>query len=113
MTIERDEPWHHKVDMCLTLAASAKRTLTYDALATEADIPAPHRIHKLTTFLETLICEDVASGRPIRAALVISKVRGRPAPGFFDCCRAQQLEIDDEGAFHQRQLDALFTPSQS
>lgn len=111
--MHRDEPWQHKVEICLTLAASGNRTLTYDALATEAAIPAPHRIHKLTTFLEALICEDVASGRPVRAALVISKVRGLPAPGFFDCCRAQQLEIDDEGAFHQSQLTALFTPSQS
>ncbi|KIN72585.1 hypothetical protein Z949_1762 [Sulfitobacter guttiformis KCTC 32187] len=36
--------------------------------------------------LECLIEEDVTAGRPLIAALVVSKARsGLPAPGFFEC----------------------------
>lgn len=60
--------------------------VTYQFVAKALDISPPNTIHQLTIALETLIEQDAATGRPLIAALVISKARGGlPAPGFFDC----------------------------
>ena len=41
------------------------------------------------------MADDYQSGRPLRAAVVISKTRGGlPAPGFFD--KAKELGLDFE-----------------
>ena len=55
----------------------------------------PHKIHRLTAWLEQLMAEDHDNERPLRAAVVISKARGGlPAPGFFD--KAKELGLDFE-----------------
>lgn len=62
--------------------------MTYQALAKALELSPPNTIHQLTVALEDLIEEDVAAGRPLIAALVISKARGGlPAPGFFECAQ--------------------------
>jgi hypothetical protein len=67
-------------------------TLTYLQAADAIRLPPPRRIHRVTRLLEKLMREDAAAGRPIRAALVVSRVRnGLPAPGFFD--RAVRLGV--------------------
>ncbi|MGC6518368.1 MAG: hypothetical protein ACON49_10140 [Candidatus Puniceispirillaceae bacterium] len=70
--------------MSLAVLAQTAQLITYHELALSAGIPAPHRIHKLTLFLEALIKEDITAKQPVRAALVVSKVTNIPAPGFFD-----------------------------
>ena len=87
--------------------------ITYAALAERAEIPSPHRIHKLTEFLEQLIDTDSAQNRPLRAALVISKTGTQlPARGFFLHCEARGLFSSQHPpsaqAFHTACLDALF-----
>ena len=101
---QRDAPaWHLTTEMTLLILAQKAEMITYEDLAHAACIPAPHRIHKLTNYLEALIEEDIKQGAPIRAALVISKVRGLPAPGFFDVLDRCQLAYDKQdrlGAHH-------------
>ena len=80
--------WHQRALMALASIAQANKLITYAELAETAAIPGPHRINKLTIWLEDLIAEDHAAGAPIRAARVISRSRGGlPAPGFFIACR--------------------------
>ena len=86
--------------------------ITYQALAKALDLSPPHTIHQLTIALESLIEEDAAAGRPLIAALVISKARaGLPAPGFFDCAqRVGRFGGDPSGldaqAFYAAEFDA-------
>jgi hypothetical protein len=44
----------------------------------------PQTIHRITQALEVLMAEDAAAGRPLLAALCISRSQQRlPARGFF------------------------------
>ncbi len=85
------------------------QTLTYLEVADHLAIAAPKRIHRTARLVEKLMRRDFDAGRPIRSALVISRVRnGLPAPGFFD--RARRLGLldhDDEWVFHQQLLSQL------
>ena len=107
---QRDAPdWHLKTEMTLLILAQKAEMISYDDLAKAVDVPSPHRIHKLTTYLETLIEQDIRQGEPIRAAVVISKIRGLPAPGFFDTLDRCQLAYDksDKLRAHRELLNAL------
>lgn len=112
---EADKPvWHSRADMALTSLLAARRLSTYGELAEASAITPPHRIHKLTLWLEETMRQDAEAGLPVRAAVVISKQRGMPAPGFFAQAKALGLyEGPEKGpeaaAFHQACLDALFT----
>ena len=47
-------------------------------------MPPPHAIHKLTLALEDLVREDHAAGRPLLAAVAVSRTgNGIPGRGFF------------------------------
>jgi len=107
---QTDAPdWHLKTEMTLLILAQKAEMITYDALANAVDVPAPHRIHKLTNYLEELIEQDIAQGAPIRAAIVISKIRGLPAPGFFDMLDKCHMSYDktDKLGSHHKLLKAL------
>lgn len=68
----------------LTEAAGRQATLRYADLARDAQVPPPHTIHKTAELLEELLREDHAAGRPLLAALAVSRRDdGTPAPGFF------------------------------
>ena len=85
--INADTSWQHRAEMALATAQQAGQTITYAEMADAAKIPNPHRIHKLTEWLENTMRRDHAAGKPLRAALVISRNRdGLPAPGFFLLC---------------------------
>jgi hypothetical protein len=84
MASNDDTSWHMRAEIALLAALRAGQAITYEGLATAAEIPAPHRIHKLTLWLEASMAEDVAAGRPLRATIVISRRYDRPAKGFFD-----------------------------
>ncbi|MFP4335712.1 MAG: hypothetical protein ACOC0Q_00485 [Wenzhouxiangella sp.] len=85
------------------------QTLTYLELADAVAMPGPQRIHRATRLLERLMKEDAETGRPLRSALVVSRVgNGLPAAGFFD--RARRLGLfdgEDPSAFHRQQLLGL------
>lgn len=107
---QRDAPdWHLKTEMTLLILAQKAEVITYDALANAVGVPSPHRIHKLTNYLEMLIEQDITQGVPIRAAVVISKIRGLPAPGFFDVLDRCHMPYDkaDRLGTHHRLLQAL------
>jgi len=103
--------WQTHVDNILFYAASQMRCITYAALAEQAQLPAPHRIHTLTGYLEILMKEDAEAKRPLRASVVISKARqGLPANGFFMLCAELGLMTPDmdRRTFHQDCLSAMF-----
>ena len=76
--------WQIRAEIALESTIQARQCLNHAALAETARIPAPHRIHKLTGWLEVLITRDHHAGKPLRAAAVISRRRnGVPAPGFL------------------------------
>jgi hypothetical protein len=64
--------------------ASQGETITYRDLAARAEVPPPHTIHTLTLLLEDLVREDHAAGRPLLAAVAVSRAQaGVPGAGFF------------------------------
>ena len=67
----------------LRTQARAQRSITYQDLAELALIPSPHKIHNLTLMLEDMIRVDHAAGRPLLAALAVSKTSGLPGKGYF------------------------------
>ena len=72
------------VRVTLEVQARSGQTVTYRDLAAAVPVPPPHSIHKLTLALEDLVREDHAAGRPLIAALAVSRVGdGIPGQGFF------------------------------
>ena len=85
---QSDNKWHIRAEMALAVAMETRTLITYAELADAARIPAPHRIHKLTEWLETLLEDDHRAAEPLRAAWVVSRHREQlPAPGFFMKCQ--------------------------
>jgi hypothetical protein len=88
---------------------------TYKELADRLGLEAPQTIHRVGEALETLMEDDVAAGRPILAALCVSKMRsGIPGRGFF--LKAQVLGVfsgDPTGpesrAFHADELQQVLS----
>ena len=76
------------VRAALVEAAAEGRTISYRDLAVRACIPPPYRIHRLTLALEGMLRADLSAGRPLVAALAVSRgPEGIPGRGFFDLCR--------------------------
>ena len=86
--------------------------ISYQQTAAALQLVPPHTIHRITNALEQLMSEDAAAGRPLIAALVVSKWRdGLPAPGFFECAAqlgrfAGAASGPDARAFHALELKA-------
>jgi hypothetical protein len=63
----------------------AQVPVTYRDLANGLGLRPPHTIHRLALALEATMRADVEAGRPLIAALVISKTGGGvPQEGFFE-----------------------------
>ena len=89
------ESWQRNAHTEIMAVIKNKDQITYNALAATANMTGPHKIRRLTSWLEQLMAEDHHNDRPLRAAVVISKARGGlPAPGFFD--KAKELGLDFE-----------------
>ena len=87
--------WQQNAHAEIMAVIKNKDQITYNVLAETANMTGPHKIHRLTSWLEQLMAEDYHNDRPLRAAVVISRARGGlPAPGFFD--KAKQLGLDFE-----------------
>ena len=86
--IDEQIDWERRASMALDSAIASHHLISYAELADTAQSPPPHRIHKLTTWLETLVADEHQLAKPLRAAWVVSRQRGKiPAPGFFIKCR--------------------------
>jgi hypothetical protein len=92
--------------------AAAGLTITYGGLARLLELSPPNTINQITLALKRLMEEDAKAGRPLIAALVLSKARdGLPAMGFFDCARRLgRFTGDPDGeearSFHTTELTA-------
>jgi len=84
---QKDKDWQMRAQIALFAALKSGQAVTYDGLAQAASIPAPHRIHKLTLWLEQLMAKDAATSQPLRAAIIVSRLHDWPAKGFFDTAR--------------------------
>lgn len=58
--------------------------ITYQQAAAALGLSPPHTIRRVAMALETLMREDVAAGRPMVAALVVSRRGDLPRQGFFE-----------------------------
>ena len=86
--MDEELDWQRRASIALDSAIASRHLISYAELAETAQIPSPHRIHKLTMWLETLVAYDNQSAKPLRAAWVVSRQRGQiPAPGFFVKCQ--------------------------
>ncbi len=78
-----------RVRSALEALARGRRTITYKELVELAAVPEPHRIHRLTLWLEDLARADHEAGAPLLAALAVSRVSpGVPGRGFFQLMAA-------------------------
>ena len=105
------ESWQQNAHAEIMAVIKNKDRITYNALAATANMTGPHKIHRLTAWLEQLMAEDHDNDRPLRAAVVISKVRGGlPAPGFFK--KAKELGLDfettDKRASYEAYLQTVY-----
>lgn len=93
--------------------AEAAATITYRDLAGRLDLRPPQTIHRVTQALESLMAEDAAAGRPLLAALCVSRARpDLPAAGFFAAAQrlglyAGDLDGPEAEAFHARELQRV------
>ncbi|WP_366555008.1 hypothetical protein [Aquibaculum sediminis] len=76
-----DDP---ELRQALCAIARVRGRITYAELAAALPQPGPQRIRRLAERLEASMREDHAAGRPLLAAVVVSRGGDRPQRGFFD-----------------------------
>lgn len=74
--------------------------ITYQALASALGLQPPGTIQRVAAALELTMREDVAAGRPMIAALVISRAGDMPRRGFFDLAVALGRFPEDPAQHH-------------
>lgn len=62
----------------------AQLPVTYQQAADAMGLVPPRTIQRVALALEALMREDAAAGRPLIAALVVSRRGELPRPGFFE-----------------------------
>ena len=91
----------------LAALALAGETITYGALARDLALTGHGTIAQLTTALETLMEQDVAAGKALRAALLTARGSRLPAAGFFQKAAGLGFTIANPEAFIAEQRKAL------
>jgi len=84
-----------RVRVLLSERDPAAPCLTYQALAAALGLMPPGNIQHVAAALEMTMCEDVFAGRPMVAALVVSRAGDLPRRGFFDLAVALGRFPDD------------------
>lgn len=80
---------------------------TYKELADRLGLEPPQTIRRVGDAIETLLEEDVAAGRPLLAALCVSKLLpGIPSRGFFLKAEALGLFSGDPASAEARAFHA-------
>jgi hypothetical protein len=107
MTAACDDPnaLAGEVRALLSRQTPADALLTYQAVATALGLTPPSTIQRVAAALEQTMREDVAAGRPMIAALVISRADDMPRRGFFDLAVALG-RFPDDPAQHRRAWQA-------
>lgn len=106
-----DQTLMMRLRLALRDCAAAGEAVTYQELARRTEFPGPHSIHRLTLLLEAMVREDHAAGRPLLAALAVSRASGIPGRGFFQLlAELGRYDGPDRGpeaaAHHARELAA-------
>lgn len=92
------------LDARLAALAAAGQTTHYGALARDLGWP----MAALTAALEQTMGEDLANGRPLRAAVVTSRLTpGLPAAGFWDFLAERGVVVDSRTQWTVRQRELL------
>lgn len=73
----------------LVAVAESGGTITYRELAAELGFEGPGVIRRVAGLLEASMTGDARAGRPLLAAVVVSRAEGAPRRGFFE--RAAEL----------------------
>ncbi|TDB04257.1 hypothetical protein [Halomonas marinisediminis] len=84
--------------------------ITYQQAAEALGLSPPRTIQRVALGLEALMREDVAAGRPLIAALVISRRGDMPRQGFFELAvELGRLPADpaEHEAAYREELEAL------
>lgn len=95
------------------------RTATYQEVARTLGLEPPQRIFRLTKALEHTMTADAEAGRPLRAAVVVSRTgNGQPATGFFIHARMLgAYDGPDRGPlarqFHERELQKVYAAARA
>lgn len=90
----------------LEAVARDRETRSYQQVAQAVGLHGPRTIQRLAVALEGLMREDARAGRPLLAAVVVSRTgTGLPAAGFFD--EAARLGRFDPGAGARADFHAL------
>lgn len=95
--------------------AQTMRPITYKEIADRLGLTPPQTIHRVTQALEALMAQDVAAGRPLLAALCVSRMhQNLPARGFFVTAEALGVftgepEGPEARAFHAREFQRALT----
>lgn len=111
-TASTDLDLRDRLRTCLEAVAAGGVPVTYADVARTLGLEGPHKIHRIALALEHLMAEDAAAGRPLIAALVISRARdGLPAPGFFEAAhRLGRFGATSDGgealAYHRAEVAA-------
>ena len=107
--------WRDALRPYLEARALERRRVSYREVLDALAVPGPRQIGRLAAALETTMTEDVAAGRALRAAVVVSQAAPAvPRAGFF--AKARELGRyagPDTGpaaeAFHAQECAALFS----
>ena len=84
--------------------------ITYQQAVEALGLKPPRTIRRVAEALEALMREDAAAGRPLIAALVVSRRGELPRQGFFDLAAALgRLPADpaEQEAAYRRELSAV------
>lgn len=113
MVLNKTDTLKDRMRQVLLEQARTENLLTYKNLADRLRLVPPQTIHRVAEALEVLMAEDVAAGRPLLAALCVSRLQGElPALGFFVTAQALGIfkgdpEGAEAGAFHAREIERV------
>ena len=96
-----------RLEARLAELAALNQTITCGQLAREMGLSGPATIARLSQALESLMEDDAAQNRPLRAALLAARGSALPAPGFFQKAAALSPNIQGPAAFITDQRQAL------
>ena len=101
----------------LNYLVSINKVKTYGQVVEHCEIPSPRKIRKLNAYLIEITKEDIKNKRPLRAALVVSKIANSnyprlPNEEFFNLLKKHKIydgknEVSSYYKFHKDLLKSL------